>query len=357
MNNNLLTFYVGGYAEPGQRGILKCAFDGQRFRVLYACDALNNPSWLLQHPSKPLLYAVEELAPVGRVAVLSDSGDGLKALAAVSTGGADPCHIAMSPDERHLLVANYTGGSLAVYALDDAGMIAGQTDFLQHRMPAARRADGNPARQEAAHIHFSLCDGQRVFVNDLGLNRVFIYGWDAVSGKLIDRGETIEFPAGAGPRHLAFGEEGNHLYVLCELNATIHAFERQPDGGWQRVQEVSTVPEDFTAFEQFAWSAGAAIHLADARTLCASTRGHDSIAVFRIDARGRLSGRQIVPSGGRTPRDFMPAGKWLLVANQDSDGLGVLSREGGAYAPAAGALNAIHPTCLCPAEGQGSAAE
>ena len=339
-------FYVGGYAEPGQRGILKCALDGGHVSVLDFNDELHNPSWVLSHPNRPLLYAVEELSPEGGLAALAETDGHLRVVARVSTRGADPCHISMSPDMRHLLAANYSGGSLAVFALDAGGLPVGMTDFWRHSLDDGRRGKGNPVRQEAPHIHFSLCDGKDVYVNDLGMDRVFIYGWDAEGGQLIDRGRALEFPDGSGPRHLAFGPDGRYLYVLCELNATVHVFQRQ-DGDWRRIQVVSTVPEDFGGFERYTWSVGAAIRFADARTLCASTRGHDSVAVFRVDEEGLLADRRILPSGGRTPRDFLPVEGGLLIANQDSGGLWMARGANGEYAAAERCLEAIRPTCLC----------
>lgn len=342
----VVEFYVGGYAEPGQNGILKCAFDGENIDVIDSNDELRNPSWVLAHPSKPLLYAVEELSPEGGLAVLSEADGHLKAVARVSTKGADPCHIAVAPDGRHLLVSNYTGGSLAVYALDQGGMPTRMTDLVQHRMDDAQRARGNPVRQEAPHIHFSLCDGEHVYVNDLGLNRVFIYGWDGEAGKLVDHGRSIDFPEGSGPRHLAFGESGECLYVLCELNATIHVFRRGSGEGWRRAQVVSTVPGDFTDFERYAWSCGAAIRFMDERTLCASTRGHNSVAVFQVGPDGLLGDRRIIPSGGRTPRDFVAMKDFLLIADQDSDRICLVKRSGDAFVASERSLSAIRPTSL-----------
>jgi 6-phosphogluconolactonase len=60
------------------------------------------------------------------------------------------------------------------------------------------------------------------------------------------------------------------------------------------------------------------------RFLYGSNRGHDSIAIFAIDADTgtlRLVGRQ--GQGIKTPRNFVidPTAKWLLVANQDSDNI------------------------------------
>ena len=344
MSDSRIEFYVGGYAAPGARGVLQCAFDPQaeRFEVLGGCDALENPSWVLPHSERPLLYAVEEL-PEGRLTALELVDGRWEKRASLPTKGADPCHIALTPDGRHLLVANYTGGSLAVYGLDGDGVPVAMTDFRQHRLDGTTR--GNSQRQEAAHVHFSYCDGSRVYVCDLGMNRVVVYGWDAANSKLIDTGAGIAFPDGSGPRHLAFGPGGDRLYVLCELDATLHVFRADGDG-WRRMQTLYTVPEDFNGFDRYAWSAAAAIHFADAHTLCASTRGHDSVAVFDVGEDGMLALRQIFSTGGSTPRDFLPCGDWLFAANQQEGRVRAFRRENGRYVPTGAYLDCERPTCL-----------
>lgn len=329
---------IGGYGQPGQRGILRCAYQDGRFEVTDYCDGLRNPSWVLPHPEKPVLYAVEELSPEGRIVALTMADGHLRPAAGLPTGGADPCHISMTPDGRHLLVANYTGGSLAAFALDGDGMPVERTDFRQHAMAAP---GANPARQEGPHVHFTQCRDGEVYVCDLGMDAVLVYGWDAGAGRLSESARAIGFPAGSGPRHLAFG--GGMLYVLCELDATLHVFRRE-GGDWRRVQTARMVDEDAAGFGRFAWSAGAAIHFAPDGTLWTSVRGCDTLAAFDVGADGLLTKRGNLPSGGRTPRDFLPAGEVLFVANQDSDAVVALRPD--STGDALAVLPAIRPTCV-----------
>ena len=337
--------YLGGYARPGEAGIRKYSFDPRTGGCVLeaAYDRLMNPSWLLCHPRKVVLYAVEELTPEGRIVALSMEGNVLRPLRALPSGGADPCHLSLSPDGRYLFAANYTSGSLAVFALDEAGVPTEMSDFVQHRMDAP---GVNPVRQECAHVHFSLCDGSHVYVCDLGMDAVLVYGWDAVRGKLIDSGARIRLPGGAGPRHLAFSDDMRFLYVLCELRSEVHVFARDPGGNWQNIQAVSTVPEEFEGFADYRYSTGAAIRIVDDGTLCASNRGHDSLALFSIGADGRLSGRRILSSGGRTPRDFQVAGDCLIAANQDDGRISVFRRTAD-MEWIGGECAGGHPSCVC----------
>ena len=85
--------------------------------------------------------------------------------------------------------------------------------------------------------------------------------------------------------------------------------------------------------------------------LYASNRGHDSLAVFRIDARtGLLEPAGHQPALGKWPRHFAmaPGGQWLLVANQDSDAIVVFRRDlvSGHLAPTGQTAAVSMPVCL-----------
>jgi 6-phosphogluconolactonase len=86
------------------------------------------------------------------------------------------------------------------------------------------------------------------------------------------------------------------------------------------LQLVSTLPEKFDGA-----NSGADIHVAaSGRFVYASNRGHDSLAIYRIDPRsGRLTYVGHTATQGRTPRSFCldPTGRFALVANQDSDSI------------------------------------
>src|SRR5689334_1694747 len=78
-----------------------------------------SPSFLVAHPTLPALYAVNELDTAGTVSAFTVAAGGeLTPLAVEPTGGTDPAHLAVTPDGRFLLVANYSSGSVAVHPLD-----------------------------------------------------------------------------------------------------------------------------------------------------------------------------------------------------------------------------------------------
>lgn len=351
MQSNAYTFFVGGYAEPGQPGIRKCRFhsDTGAFETLQENTELLNPSWLTRHPTLPVLYAVEEFGPEGRVAALDLSCGRIKKIGAWSTKGADPCHICLSPEGRHLLVSNYTGGSLAVFALDENGLPTVMTDFIQHRMPSEDVRKSIPTRQEGPHIHYSTFHGGCVYVNDLGMNRVVIYDWNEAEGRLSSTGRQIDFPEGSGPRHSVFSEDGKTLYVLCELSARIHVFQKGEKEGWQCVQSLPLIPDGFMDQAKYVWSLSAAIRIVSQNRLCISTRGYNSIAVYDIQKSGTISIRQNLSLPWRTPRDFDVIGKSLVIANQDGNCLSSAFWDDlqDCYVISTCTMDCLHPTCVC----------
>src|SRR5258708_38646796 len=104
-------------------------------------------------------------------------------------------------------------------------------------------------------------------------------------------------------------------------------------GSFSPLQTVSTLPADFPGRNT---AAEVAIH-PSGKFLYASNRGHHSIAVFAIDAAGRLTLVKHVPSGGRTPRGFSvdPTGGWLIAANQDTHNIAVFAIDSKSGIPTA----------------------
>ena len=89
------------------------------------------------------------------------------------------------------------------------------------------------------------------------------------------------------------------MYVVSELSSEIFC-----DG--MRHRGKSNSAESFHAAESMENNTCAAVHLSeDGRYLCASNRGHDSIAVYAVDAgTGLLTLAGRTGTKGKTPRDF-----------------------------------------------------
>ena len=61
-----------------------------------------------------------------------------------SSGGDGPCHIVTDKQGKHVLAANYGGGSVCALPIQDDGKLGEATAFIQHKgsgpTPAGRRA-------------------------------------------------------------------------------------------------------------------------------------------------------------------------------------------------------------------------
>lgn len=237
-------------------------------------------------------------------------------------------HLALSPDERSLVVSNHITSCIAVLPVDTEGRI-GQLSQL-----VLLEGEPGPHRKEQPFPkpHFNPFDptGQFVIVPDKGLNKVFTLPFR--DGRLVEE-EIVEAVTRetAGSRNLVFHPSKPFAYVVNELDSTVTAdhFDKG-DGSLQAFQIVSSLADTFTLD-----SRASGIHI-DGRgqTLYASNRGEDSIAVMSIDQEtGRLTLFQTVPSGGKTPRFFTldPTGQWMYMLNEDSDsiiGFAVNSEDG-----------------------------
>jgi 6-phosphogluconolactonase len=280
-----------------------------------------NPSYLTLSPNGQFLYAVNQLTtfegqPGGAVSAFAiDPLSGkLRFLNQQPSHGSGPCHLTTDKEGRFLLVANYLSGTLSVYPIDAQGRLDTASQVVQHHGRGVAR------EQEGPHAHFVTVspDNRFVLCCDLGIDKVLVYRFDTVNGKLFAHSEAV-LPQGAGPRHLDFHPNGKYIYLINELNSTMTVFTYNTETGTiNERQTLSTLPEGFKGANSCAevW-----VH-PSGKYVYGSNRGHDSICIFSVDegtGRLRLMGHE--PTRGKTPRYFGldPTGRFLLAANQDSD--------------------------------------
>lgn len=348
--------YIGTYTTGGSRGIYAAEFDASsgRFDSGPTLAAhTEQPSFITLHPNGRILYAANELkafrgAPTGAVTAFDlDAATGrLSLLNQQPSEGIDPCHLAVDSAGRHLLVANYTSGTLALLPLSADGR-------LQRATVVRRRAGSGPVldRQDGPHAHMVLLDASERFAiwTDLGTDRVVVDRFDGAAGTLEPNDpDGVGVDPGAGPRHLAWHPSGRAVYLLNELSATVVAFRFDDVRGILR--PFQSLPARSAGSSGENTSAEIAVS-ADGRFVYASNRGDDDIAVFAIDASTLgLSPLGRVPAGGRTPRHFAidQSGRWLVAANQASNSLAVfrLDPETGFPAATGESLAVPEPVCL-----------
>lgn len=304
-----LRFVAGTYAREGGAGLYRFGYSPARDR------------WQVDAPVAGIDDASFGVGggPGGTYYLLRERGEGQVSGYApdwqprgeIATGGADPCHLAIDPRSACLAVAHYSSGSVAFHRLDPRTGAPGAPTLFRHAGTGPNRA-----RQEAPHAHWVGFSPDRRWLHsvDLGADAIFAYRFDPAARTLADQRVVWRAPAGAGPRHLVRHPRLPRAYVACELANTLVALDARADGGFATRSIVSTLPAGFAGKSQ---AAHIAIDRAG-RRLYVSNRGHDSIAVFALDAAGTPTLLQHVATGGSWPRFFLllEDHRRVIVANE-----------------------------------------
>jgi 6-phosphogluconolactonase (cycloisomerase 2 family) len=314
--------YVGSRTtrERNARGDGICVYQcdpisGQLSLVQVVGD-LVNPSFLARNKAGDRLYVVHgDCEDISAFKIDPESGK-LSLMNRQSTEGKNPVHLALDPTERFIVVSNHITGTLVVLPVADDGALLPLIQKVQ------LEGEPGPHRKEQPFTkpHFNPFDpsGQFVLVPDKGLDKVFSFRFAEGQLQPAERPVALAREA-SGPRHLAFHPSQPWVYVVNELDSTVTAyhFDRKI-GGLEPFQIVSSLADSFTAN-----SRSSEIEIdRDGRTVYASNRGEDSIAVFNVNSNsGRLSLIQTQNSMGKTPRFFAldPSNRWMYVLNEDSD--------------------------------------
>jgi 6-phosphogluconolactonase len=349
--------YIGTYTGGKSRGIYLFNLDLATGKLAAAgVTPSENPSYVATDPAQRFLFAVGETdnfggQKAGSVSAFSrdPSSGALSPLNHESSGGEAPCHLVVDHTGKNLLVANYTGGSVSVFPIGSDGRLQPASAFDQHHGSGT-----DPARQEKPHAHGVAIspDNRFALVADLGLDRVFVYRFDAERGTITPNDPPwLTTAPGAGPRHVAFHPNGKFVYAINELNSTIALMSYDAEHGrLESRQTISTLPADAKIPKTGNTGAELVIH-PSGRFLYGSNRGHDSLAIFSIDQEtGRLTLVGDQASGGKTPRGFAidPTGDWLVAANQDSANIVVfrIDRETGRLTPTGITAEVDKPVCV-----------
>ena len=347
--------YVGTYTSGESKGIYRLHLDLATGALSPAGDPTEavNPSFLAIHPSRRFLYAVNETgdsptAESGAVSAfaIDPATGGLTFLNQQASAGAAPCHLTIDKEGRHLLVANYWGGTAAVLPIQGDGRLGPPSTVVRHQGRSA-----SPGRPAEPHPHSVTLDAANrfAFAADLGLDEIVSYRFDGKKGLLAPHETgTVRLVPGAGPRHLAFHPAGRQAYVINELDSTITrlAYDDRA-GAMKALQTISTLPAGFKGSN----STAEIVAHPGGTLLFGSNRGHDSIAIYRIDGEsGRLTAIGHEPTQGKNPRNFAidPTGAYLLAANQDTDTVVVfrIDPDSGGLTATGEVVAVPHPVCV-----------
>ena len=238
MKNRLV--FIGSYTQPivlgtGERipgsgdGVTVYRMDDEGHLTRLFATGKPNPTYLALSADKRFLYTVNELkeyheeasSAVSAYAVDPETGE-LTFLNRRMTGGGDACCVSLSANDSHLLAANFTGGSFAIFPVLPDGSLGTASCFVQHYGHGA-----HPVRQAGPHVHQITPDplGKHVLVADLGTDEIRVYGIDwSTGGVTPNAAPTIRTEPGDGPRQFVFDRSGKRLYLLTELSNTVRVY-------------------------------------------------------------------------------------------------------------------------------------
>ena len=324
--------WVGTY-NPNGEGLYRFTIDNQtgelRDKALVA--KLPNLAQLTVSADGKTLYAASEVEKGVVQAWRIGSNGELRELNQVASGGAGPVYLSLTPDGRHLLVANYVSGSIAVLPVKEDGNLGEAVDVHQDQGPAgaerpAAAVEGSfvISDHNGPHAHMIAADpsGKSVYSTDLGLDRIYQYRLDNATGKLTpnDPPFIAASSPGAGPRHFVFTPQGDGLWLINEEASTLTFYHLDKQSGLLREgKTVSALPE---AYKGTSFAAGLVLSR-DGKQLYVANRLHNSIGHFTVLADGSLRHQDDIWTRGDYPRTLTldSQGQWLYVMNQRSDNI------------------------------------
>lgn len=298
-------------------------------------DLGTSPSCLALNEGGTRLYSANETDKVGdnkegtaSSFAINQANGKLELLNTVSTGGAGPTYVSVHPGGKHLLVANYFGGSVAVLPILPDGRLGSATDIKNDKgkigpTAASHAPSGSFAisGHDRTHAHMIQADpsGRFVLHVDLGLDQILVWKFDEKNGTLTPADQHIvALPPGDGPRHFHFHPSGRWLYSVQEEGSTVVVFDYEAaTGKLTSRQTVSTLPKGF-AGSNFC---SEILVSADGKFVYVGNRLHDSIGIFAIGPTGELTYLTEEWTRGDYPRSFSfdPTGDYLYCCNQRAD--------------------------------------
>lgn len=322
------TFLIGTYTDTTNQGINLVEYnsDSKAISLQKVISEIENPSFVITNKAKTIVVAVEETASEKGGKVTSFAYDTnsstFKKINSQFTLGDHPCTVAFSPNEKVVLVGNYSGGNLSVFPIDATGRLleANQTIIFEGK-------SSNAQRQEKPHVHCIVFHPteNKIAIADLGRDAIDLIPFDEKAPLSLQRDKIVstKVAASSGPRHLIFNSKGTRLYATFELTNEVAIFDYSND----KLQLLKTL--SLTKIPTQNGSAAEVRLSDDEQFLYASVRGNDNqLVVIQLNEGKNAEVIQSV-STGKSPRNFIISNdqKSVLVANQLSNSIIIFDRN------------------------------
>jgi len=284
---------------------------------------------------------------------------------AVPSMGVNPCFMIIDKTGKRVLVANHgifnkavqvtkrngvpvietptDDGTVAMFAVKPDGSLETACDVGVFD----RRPLSEPGAGASAHsVNFDNT-GRWVIACDVGSDHIYVYPFDATSRSL-GTAKVFATPAGRAPRHSAIHPRLPYFFITNERESIVSSFHfDSKTGDVQPIHTAPTIPADFKEKNALA---DMRIH-PNGNFIYASNRGHDSLAIFRVeDSTGKMIPVEITSTQGGNPRefDFDPSGRFLYVGNQTTNQMVTFAVDAntGKLTPTGAKAEILKPSCI-----------
>lgn len=348
--NNEYNLLIGTYtASATSDGIYCYSFNTETGNVTLkaALSGVENPSYLAVSRDGNHVYAVNEGRTGSVNSFLFDKATGVLSFQnKVSSGGSGPCYVSVDDKNKFVFAGNYNSGNLVAVSLKEDGSFGAEPQFIKHEGSSIDKG-----RQAGPHVHCTVLspDNKYLLTSDLGTDKINIYNIDQanLTQPLSPASqESVSVKPGSGPRHITFHTDSKTAYVIQEMGSMITVFDYK-NGTLTEKQTITMLAPDYKG------RVGAAdIHVSDdGKFLYASNRGEaNEIVIYSIGKKGMLTYAGRASTLGKAPRNFVidPSGKFLLVANQDTNEIIFFKRDPktGLITPTGNKIQVSKPVCL-----------
>lgn len=345
--------YVGTYAQRESEGIYVYNFNRNTgsFQLVQTTPTIENPNFLVINKKGNFLYAIHTIKGdddkntdvISSFCIDAKTGK-LSLINQLPTYGFGACHVSIDHTGKWIFVSHYSSGSITGFSLNTDGSIRDTVQTIKFAGRSTAR------RQESSHVHFALvsADNKFLYIAGLGTDKIMTFLIDSETGEFAPAGEAyVNVDNGSGPRHFVFHPLQPYFYLVNELNSTVNVFVRNVDtGALTKAQTISTLPDAFDGRNLLA-----DIHISpQGEFLYVTNRGHNSIAVFKIQSDGNLEFVSHEHVLGEHPRNFLidEKGEFVLVANQNSDNIVMfnIDKTTGKLNPTGNSIKVPSPVCL-----------
>ena len=297
--------------------------------------AIAQPGFLAIHPNRQYIYATTSGEPgsqeAGVIALKIQPDGTLTRLNRQPSGGQDTCHVSVDATGQCLMAAHYGSGGVSSFKILGDGSLSPAQSVHQHEGSGA-----DPGRQQSPHAHSIYPDpaNRQAYAPDLGIDKVMIYQLDPKEGLLTPAGFAPIPGSAMGPRHMKWSADGQHAYVLNELDLSVSVFKPgAAPGSLEHLVTLSTLPdggekEGMTCSEIRIHPNGKFVYAAN-RDI--TWQGRDSITVFStFQLEQGFRHIATVPAEVIIPRNFNiePSGKWMLMGGQGSHDIALFKVDG-----------------------------